>query len=505
MITYTQKTKNIARHDMLFYSVELLTTNRSRSCCVERSYVRKVHDYFLSLEDSVEKIEATKIDTNYIKTWEALHDSCVGTKRVEDLVVCYLSGPEPQNDFNELISLGVHPQNIWAFESNQNTYNSALKNYDNNIFPQPKIVKESIEQFFINTPKKFDIVYIDACGAIASTQQCLRIIATLCKYHRLNSPGIIVTNFACPDLSKEEILEEYAELITQYLLFKHNPNEQIRIENSIIISEKYKQLKNRVKRDFQNYYGELITSSIIDIAALAVPIQRFVNSSYLKNILNEVPIKETKKYYLENLNRISNNSLYKFLYLHKFLQSSSDTKLNGKIKVFINGYSGLESMPKDLYDGLNILYGIKENDLFLKSDIVELKSHFDASEGIYQFLDKLNSSLLLDVIINQLSYPLHYNSQAIKRYKYKAKKIDMFMDIIVLDECRYIYEWLPSLHQIKNAFTNLSWQYVFRFALDGLVKQRINYNNEYFFQGSVISKEINGFESKTISSRIIID
>ena len=216
MQTYKQASKINARHKMFFYAIDLLTTNRNKSCCVERSYVRKVHDYFLSLEESKEQQEAQKIDLEYIKSWETLHDSCVGTKRSEDLDVCYLSGPEPQNDFKELISLGIHPQNIWAFEVNQATYDSALLNYTND-FPQPKIVKQSIEQFFVHTPKKFDIVYIDACGSIASEQQCLRIIATLCKYHRLNSPGIVVTNFACPDLSNESILDEYSELVAQYL------------------------------------------------------------------------------------------------------------------------------------------------------------------------------------------------------------------------------------------------------------------------------------------------
>ena len=77
----------------------------------------------------------------------------------------------------------------------------------------------------------------------------------------------------------------------------------------------------------------------------------------------------------------------------------------------------------------------------------------------------------------------------------------MFMDAMIFDECRYIYEWLPAIHQIKNAFQNLSWQYVFRFAVDGLVKQRFNYNNEFFFQGSVISKEIDGFKEKCIKER----
>ncbi|WP_055108756.1 hypothetical protein [Paenibacillus ihumii] len=504
MTTYTQLNKINARHKMFFYSIDLLTTNRNKACCVERSYVRKILDYFLSLDETKEKDEASKIDMSHVKSWETLHDSCVGFKRPEDLVVCYLSGPEPQNDFNELISLGIHPQNIWAFEMNSSTYNTALANYGSD-YPQPKIIKQSIEHFFVHTPKKFDIVYIDACGSIASEKQVLRIIATLCKYHRLNSPGIIVSNFACPDLTKGEVLEEYSEMITQYLFCKQFPNDVIDYNNSKIHSESYITLKNRVKEDFHNFYSELITNSIIDIAALAVPIQRFVNSSYIGSIVKELPTKMTTKYDLDELNSIKNNSLLKFSYLIKLIEQDSDAINNKKIRTFIKGFSGLGDMPKDLFETLNILYKIKNEDSFLKSDIEILKKQFDKGEGIYQYLDKPNSSLLLDVLVNQLSYPLHYNSNAIKRYKYKAKNMEMFMDVIVLDECRYIYEWLPSLHQIQHAFSNLSWQYVFRFALDGLIKQRISYNNEYFFQGSVISKEIVGFENKTISKRETIE
>ena len=47
----------------------------------------------------------------------------MGTKKPEDLVVCYLSGPEPNNDFQELINLGILPHNIWAFESDNQVYN----------------------------------------------------------------------------------------------------------------------------------------------------------------------------------------------------------------------------------------------------------------------------------------------------------------------------------------------------------------------------------------------
>ena len=134
-------------------------------------------------------------------------------------------------------------------------------------------------------------------------------------------------------------------------------------------------------------------------------------------------------------------------------------------------------------------------------DILEIINFFESGNDLYQFLDKPNRALFFDLVVNQLSYPMHYCSHSTKRITYKAKGTQMYMDSIVFDECRYIYDWLPSIHQIKNAFCNLSWQYVFRFALDGLVKQRINYNNEFFFQGSVINKNIAPFNAKEIPER----
>lgn len=158
--TYKQDTKNRVRHTVIRKAVELLTSYRSEACCVRNSYVRDLHDYFVSLPETHEKYEAEKIDHSYIREWEQMHSSLIGTKRPSELSVCYLSGPEPENDFNEFVDMGVLPQNIWAFESEKNSYLQALNAVDGSSFMQPKIVKMSIERFFENSPKKFDIVYI---------------------------------------------------------------------------------------------------------------------------------------------------------------------------------------------------------------------------------------------------------------------------------------------------------------------------------------------------------
>lgn len=149
------------RHEALLKAVEFLTFSREQSCCVERNYVRKIYDHFTLSEDlSQNKREAEKIKISYITEWEKLHDSYLGKKSPEDLVVCFLSGPEPDNDFQELINLGILPHNIWAFESDTSAYKKAVSTYSEGQYPQPRIMKQNIETFFQRTPKKFDIIYI---------------------------------------------------------------------------------------------------------------------------------------------------------------------------------------------------------------------------------------------------------------------------------------------------------------------------------------------------------
>ena len=137
----------------------------------------------------------------------------------------------------------------------------------------------------------------------------------------------------------------------------------------------------------------------------------------------------------------------------------------------------------------------------IKDDVKIIEAYFANSSNFYQFLDKPTASLFYDMIINQLTYPLHNNVECSKRYNYCAKSTEMFTDVSVFDECRYLYEWLPTIHQIINAMKNKNWQHIYRFALDGLVKQRLNYNNEFFFQGSVVSKDEPGFASRLIQNR----
>lgn len=492
---YNQHTKQNARHISVLKAVEALTLKREESCCVGRDYVRKIYDYFILPDDiSKNKKEAEKIDVSYITRWERLHDSFVGSKSPEDLTVCFLSGPEPNNDFQEFTNLGILPQNIWAFESNNQAYKKAIAAYSQGEFPQPKILKQNIETFFQQTPKKFDIIYIDACGSVPSSQHALRCVSSICQNHRLNSPGVIITNFAKPDITKEKI-KDYFALVSQYMFFKEYPSIEIKFDNNGINNVEYLNYLNKVENQFELYYGDFISALLRDIPAVIIPLERIAQNPYLNQLFD---ITDIDWNITELLEMAKGNSLAYYFFSVEFLLSKN--MLDEKSSCFLKEIGNYS----DLLKGLKIMVLFRNGKLKLKEDVEEIKNYFESNKNIYQFLDKPHSNLFFDIIINQLAYPLHYNIEKNARFQYKAKCTPMFTDVMVYDECRYIYEWLPTFHQIVSAFKNVSWQYVFRFALDGLVKMRQNYNNEFFFQGSIVSNTIQQFTNKIMQKRIEI-
>ena len=507
--TYTQKQKNTVRHLALSRAVELLTTDRSQSCCVPRTYVRQVIDYFLQQDSSEQVYKETKeIEPQYVIRWENLHDSFIGSRRPSDLSVCYLSGPQPQNDFKELISLGILPQNIWAFESNQSAYQQAVKQYNELEFPQPKIVKMPIEHFFRYTPKKFDIVYLDACGSIFSSQHALRCVSSLFYYQRLQPLGVLITNFAKPDIKKADELRKYSGIIALYYLFKQSPNLQLSISNGTLQLAGFEDIYQEIVASFNKYYGSFITSILSDMPSIIIPLQRFGEMAQYSNLFTNEEVRNYKSQAdLDEINSIRYDSTCRFILALKWIATHTnqvDTCFSAA-DLFLHELVGINGNAEMLIKGIMLYSGLKSGTLGNRSEIEEIRSHFKNKGLMYQFLDNVNPSLFFDIVINQLACPMHSNTAQINSYCYCAKQTDMYTDVLVFDECRYIYEWPPAIHQIKNMISNKSWQYIFRFALDALVKQRINYSNEFFFQGSVISKNEKNFSAKIRADRRIVE
>ena len=401
---------------------------------------------------------------------------------------------EPNNDFQELLDLGVLPQNIWAFEYTSKTYKTALGTYSKGQFPQPRLIKQNIETFFKYTPKKFDVVYIDACGCVPSDQHALRCLTNVCRYSRLSSPGVIITNFSSPDSEKENI-NEYVELVSTYLFFKKYPNDDLYLENYEIRNEDYYIFKQKVSNNFLKYYGDFISAVIRDIPSVIVPLQRLSDNPYFQQLSPEPDIKQVD--FLSMLENTSGNSIGRFFVYCEYIKQAGE--LPKKIESFIKEVEDKEDTLKKGVMRLQQLRIGNQNEI---EELQKIRQFFAGNEAIYQFLDKPHSNLIIDAIINQLVYPMHFCPWKNWRYKYCAKTRNMFTDVSVYDECRYIYEWMPAVHQQVSVLSNLSWQYVFRFAMDGLIKSRINFNNEFFYQGSVVLSNLEEFVNATLTERV---
>lgn len=398
--TYKQDTKNRVRHEVIRKAVELLTSYRSDACCVRNSYVRDLHDYFVSLPETHEKREAEKIDHSYIREWEQMHSSLIGIKRPSELSVCYLSGPEPENDFNEFVDMGVLPQNIWAFESEKNLYLQALNAVDGSSFMQPKIVKTSIERFFENSPKKFDIVYIDACASLISDQHALRCVASLFQNHRLYSPGVLITNFAYLDNSNSNETAQYIDVISRYNILRRNRTANL-INESGRIHFKYDgaNINTEVEQNLEDAYGEFITAMVCNAASITIPSIRFCNSTYLQAISSTNPLSNIRLGYLD-VNTIRDNTLFKFLATNAFLKQENAcfAGIERADKLFAE-LSG-RSQHYDLLASLQKIHEIRTKSDCLCAELQNVIDFFDNGTQLYQFLDKPNRILFFDSVIN---------------------------------------------------------------------------------------------------------
>lgn len=490
---YNQYAKNKVRQDTLEYAIDILTVNRPNASCVRRTYVRELYEWLISQEyHGKSRTISRKLPINYINLWEDFHRSFTGYKKPNDLTVCYLSGPQPMNDFEVLVKNGIHPHNIWAFEVDRGTYNNALKNIDCSSFSMLKLHKGSIEQFFRVTPKKFDIVYLDFCGAIPSSKHTTRIIASLFKHQRLNSPGVLITNIASPDIKKYAERDKYSKLIADYLLSKpYLEDGQGGVSKNEFIN--LNKLQKEIKTNFDRFYSQFITRQLFDISTIITPWVRLANSSFWNKFFTMSPkqiVKSTKMTPVMPLSKT----------MKLIMASQGDYKQFAQ--KWINELGGFPESSIAISDIINCYDILKSKPVYKSLNMSKIINEYLYEDKMFQFCDKPNKNLAFDLITNQLSYPMHYCTSQVIRNSYTAKQTKMFTDAIVFDECRYIYEWLPTIDLLNNAFDDIGQQLTYRFALDGLVKNRMWYNTEYFYSGSVVSVyDNNDFAANTLTPR----
>jgi hypothetical protein len=505
MKEYSEVEKQIARNEALKFAITTLTKNRHKSTVARKSYVRDIKDYLQTNGTQDDKETSSLLSESEIIQWESFYESIIRNKKAKELRVAYLSGPNPENDIEILVENGILPENIWAFESDKTTYTKAVMSALKSQFPFIKIYKGRIEYYLKILPFKFDIIYLDFCGTVA-TEKTLSVVRDIFNYQKLETLGVLITNFALPNKDKKENTDFRDNLIllaANYLFpksFTENytdlggGNRESAECHGIDPDEFFK----IAKREEMTFYSQFITRILYDLPSVIIPYQRLANDKILINLFFKNFDKSSfeEDYYEENENALV-WGLSNF-----FIKKESFEKLFNKFK----GQLSINADDKTLLENIKLVsYFISERSQDnLHSDKLEkIRSNWNFTDK-YIFCDVLLFHQLKDILIGQLTSPYYYNVDYTKRWTYKAKETDMFMDLVTYDECRYVFDWMPTLDMFEEGIEDWDRQLSLRFAMDSISKQRRWYNEEFFSGTAVVDQEAKTFEAKELKKRKLI-
>ena len=79
-------------------------------------------------------------------------------------------------------------------------------------------------------------------------------------------------------------------------------------------------------------------------------------------------------------------------------------------------------------------------------------------------------SLVAGLLYGQMAYPSFPVVDKMQRFHYTENEGEMFTDVFIFDQCRYVYQQFPSINCACFAITEREQQMVFRMVVDGLRK-----------------------------------
>lgn len=585
--SYDQPTKNDARRLALSHAVELITSRRENAAIVPADHTKRIRDHLLQDKFYGDRAVALACKPKDLESWRSFRLQTVGTRTSSEITVAYLAGPEPSNDMSVLLDLGVRPENIWAFEIDPETADTSLKELRELRARGIKFIPVGIEDFFIGTPRRFDIIYFDACGAFPSKESnTLRALATMFRHSALAPLGVLVSNFASPDTSKPGVLDRYSFLIGAYLypksfmeskkggsiegppthgyIFNYSPSAEDEIDDD----DPPKDFIDEVKANFEHYYGQFITRSLMDLATIIAPMSRLMSGDLwrvafdadLKSSISrgkrlvvfkpdvaegaedEIDIRQETSATLPNVSGDADGDSWDQTELESLLSQDWETdgdaicdphffsliwtlaacgRYSGTtefaavrkgaeslVRTWRGGLVGkvdqkeLEADGKKLEDLIALFYAWR-HDQSLWTPAMQRIANFPYRDKMPMLCDVPTTEIGFYPVFAQLAYPAHPNVRECKRFRYVAegKVTSMFMDVIAFDECRYVHDWISALHLTPEDWEDLSAQLTFRFALDGIAREK-RWMGDDFLYGCHVVGESKEFPTSDLEPRL---
>lgn len=96
------------------------------------------------------------------------------------------------------------------------------------------------------------------------------------------------------------------------------------------------------------------------------------------------------------------------------------------------------------------------------------------------------ANLLINSLLGFYGRLASPNPRESLRLKYQAKETEMFTDLSVFDECRYYYDWFPTVEQSPSRFESIAFQVLARCILDRI--ERSDWKSDsHPFRGAAVA------------------
>jgi hypothetical protein len=510
-LTYNQDIKKESRETLISHAINSLTTNRKDSFLVSKEHFNSITDHFNTMVFECVGKDNLAFRNNYISlftksknNWLAFYDSICTQKNADELKVLYLSGPEPLNDVEILCKYGIRLENIWAIESDKDSYDTGLTTLkEAGVYI--KTHRGKLDEFFELVNHEFDIIYYDACSPIISSSGSpLDVLKQIFTNRRLTGVSALITNFAEP-----KNITNWGEIMGCWFATK-DTYEVPELDNDWENFQKivdFRKYSEHIKNHLNNYYDSFLTHFIPTMAGEIVPMWQTVSLSSLQNkyLLNEQALfkklKEIRDYKVEThsikemIDSIPHFELAMDAY--PLLNWSNNIRKRLPPDDILNRLLNTKRKQVTLEDALyigSLLKRFEESESGFKTFILDICSDklkylltnldfFDRNLGITCDIPMKN--LLVELLYGLYGFPYIAHAGKNLSLKYKAKDTVMFSNVFIFDQCRYLYDYLPSPDLWSSFFENEADQIIIRGCIDGIRRNHLALNSSLFKWGFI--------------------
>lgn len=518
MTTYKQPVKELSRKIIWEHAVESLTSKRYENRILNSSYMENL---WLYCQQQLKE----HLDINTFVEWKKFADICYENKKPENLKVAFFCGNEPENDVRHLVRLGIRIENIYAFESDKTSFKQAVESL-HNTFPLLKIYKGKIENYAELQNTKFDIIYLDFTGSLFKEY---KTIIKLLDLNALTDMSILAINTTYPDKTKDNISFLcnffYNDTFFERSLIDGHETERekedtsfYRVESCDVEGIDMDMLYNLVESNFEYAYSVFQTAFLVDYANRhKVSYEIFKQDMLANRLLKKDTIKRLNEFhdvllqeYFEDGQRLSSQQ-YDVTDFMEFMRKNENGAKVSRLncmklsEVFLQSpyhhtktdYSKIKS------DGIESYRDVDFKEL-LSNEVINVIDNIDYwFHGKFRFCDHPMEHLWLELLMNQYGHPYHTNIGNHKRFSYTAKTRRMCIDIITLDKCRALYDWMPMLEYFIYDMKDNNRQMITRMCIDAIEKQLLHIVEESYFGSALVGiNEYDWSKNKVLPQRI---